>query len=326
MNEKSLTVLEQYEFEVYSSTKIRGAFLCNTNIGSIVLVEYKGGRLRLELLENLMKELKENGLEYIEQIIRTKEGEYICKDYEQTPMIVKTYFEGKECQVKNKDDILKATEQLATLHCAMEKCNLLNYPTLKKYSVKDEMEKHNKELIHIRKYLSTRKNKTPFEIKMIQLYDLYLEKAIRIRKELENTKFREPTLCHGDYQYHNVIMMKNNIAIINFEKIRLESYMKDLYLLCRKVMEKYNWSIELFEKMLNSYEKQRKISKLELSELYYRLSYPEKFWKIVNHYYNNRKSWQPEINLEKLNKLYIQENEKINLLENIENMLTKNKL
>jgi len=30
------------------------------------------------------------------------------------------------------------------------------------------------------------------------------------------------------------------------------------------------------------------------------LSYPEKFWKVANQYYNNRKSWIPEKNMQKL--------------------------
>ena len=30
------------------------------------------------------------------------------------------------------------------------------------------------------------------------------------------------------------------------------------------------------------------------------LAYPEKFWKVANQYYNNRKSWIPEKNMQKL--------------------------
>ena len=41
-----------------------------------------------------------------------------------------------------------------------------------------------------------------------------------------------------------------------------------------------------------------------LTELYYRLAYPEKFWKIVNFYYNSRKVWIPEKNSEKLRVLW----------------------
>ncbi len=51
-------------------------------------------------------------------------------------------------------------------------------------------------------------------------------------------------------------------------------------------------------------------------QLYYRFRYPEKFWKIVNFYYNSGKAWIPGRNLEKLEKLLAQEEEKVKFLEN----------
>ena len=53
----------------------------------------------------------------------------------------------------------------------------------------------------------------------------------------------------------------------------------------------------------------------EKYQLYYRLSYPEKFWKIVNFYYNSPKVWIPGKNMEKLKKIWIQEEEKQTFLE-----------
>ena len=52
-------------------------------------------------------------------------------------------------------------------------------------------------------------------------------------------------------------------------------------------------------------------------DLYYRLAYPEKFWKIVNFYYNSGKAWIPQRNQEKLDKLLAQEQQKKNFLETV---------
>ena len=38
-----------------------------------------------------------------------------------------------------------------------------------------------------------------------------------------------------------------------------------------------------------------------------RLAYPEKFWKLANHYFNSRKTWIPEKSLQKLEILDMQE-------------------
>ena len=42
------------------------------------------------------------------------------------------------------------------------------------------------------------------------------------------------------------------------------------------------------------------IDKDDLKLLYVLLLYPEKFWKITNFYYNGKKSWVPQRNIQKL--------------------------
>lgn len=42
-----------------------------------------------------------------------------------------------------------------------------------------------------------------------------------------------------------------------------------------------------------------------------------KFWKIVNFYYNARKVWTPDKNIEKLNTLMEQEQQKQNFLDKV---------
>ena len=71
--------------------------------------------------------------------------------------------------------------------------------------------------------------------------------------------------------------------------------------------------------MLTAYGEERPLSEGDYDQLYYRLRYPEKFWKIVNFYYNSGKAWIPDRNMEKLEKLLAQEPEKNKFLENFKN-------
>lgn len=75
-------------------------------------------------------------------------------------------------------------------------------------------------------------------------------------------------------------------------------------------MEKNNWDETTGFDIINSYHLERQLEKEEYRQLYYRLAYPEKFWKIVNFYYNSGKAWIPGKNLEKLVKVIDQEKEK----------------
>ena len=91
--------------------------------------------------------------------------------------------------------------------------------------------------------------------------------------------------------------------------------MRDVSLFFRKIMEKNSWRQETGELVLESYQKQKVLSWEDRLQLYYRLSYPEKFWKIVNFYYGSPKVWIPAKNMEKLDKILKQEDEKTLFLE-----------
>ena len=123
--------------------------------------------------------------------------------------------------------------------------------------------------------------------------------------------------CHGDYQYHNLLLDGNDMCVINFEKCMCDSQVRDLYLFLRKLLEKNNWSVAFGDMLLAAYQKKRTLSREELEQLYYRLAYPEKFWKIVNFYYNAGKAWIPGRNMEKFDKLLRQEKEKQNFLRTL---------
>ena len=66
-----------------------------------------------------------------------------------------------------------------------------------------------------------------------------------------------------------------------------------------------------------AYEQVRPLSAVDYIDLNYRIAYPEKFWKIVNFYYNSGKAWIPDRNREKLEKLMEQEKEKQLFLDEV---------
>jgi hypothetical protein len=65
-------------------------------------------------------------------------------------------------------------------------------------------------------------------------------------------------------------------------------------------MEKNDWDIIYGSSMIEAYDRIKPVSKEELGILYVLLLYPEKFWKITNYYYNGKKAWLSERNLQKL--------------------------
>ena len=324
MNDKVLEVLEKYDIEVLRSRKGRGTIICETKKGIKVLKEYKGSRERLLQQQQLLKEVKKRGFYNIDEILLTKEGDILVQDEEMNSYYLKDYWDGKECNIMDYRETATAAEQMALLHKTMELPEFVGMQQLESYSLVKEFEKHNRELVKIRRYLKEKRQKNDFEYYLYRNYDRFLIKAEKILEEVKaNTKvlgeeefIKKGCLCHGDFQHHNVIFSEDRCYIINFEKFVPDSPMRDLSLFFRKMMEKNNWSKELGQYVLQSYQKQRHISEEEKYQLYYRLSYPEKFWKIANFYFNTPKTWIPPKNMEKLEKILKQEELKFVFLEN----------
>ena len=322
MNDRAVNLLDQYEIEVNRTWKGRGAILCDSDQGLLIFKEYCGPTDKIKFQDFLLKHLKENGTVRAESILRTKEDELIVYDQDQVPYILKTYFEGKECNHRDTEECRQAVSTLAKLHDAadLSACEELQEQPV--FRVEKEYEKHNRELKKVRKFLWEKSQKTDFEIYLMKHYDYFMNNALQITDELrydayEDDSYRFTVVCHGDYQYHNILQTDEGNVLINFEKCVRDYPVRDLYLFLRKLLEKNNWSQTLGDMLLESYNKVRSLTKRDYEQLYYRLAYPEKFWKIVNFYYNSGKAWIPGRNMEKIEKLFAQERDKQLFLESI---------
>ncbi len=194
------------------------------------------------------------------------------------------------------------------------------------FSPLQEYEKHNRELVKVQRSLRKKSQKTQFEYSLLGCMDYFIGQAKEVtegwgayEESLPEAHMvqGEYTYCHGDYQYHNILWGSQGMYIVNFEKCLRDRQIRDLYLLMRKLLEKTDWPEALGRELMTAYEKIKPISAYAYIDLYYRLAYPEKFWKIVNFYYNSGKAWIPQRNQEKLDKLLAQEQQKKSFLENV---------
>ena len=332
MNDKITNLLNQYEMEVNRTFKGRGTIICDTDKGVRVLREYKGNTSRLVLLSELQNQICE--VVKTDKIVKSKEDELFVSDVDGTKYILKEQIDGRECSYKSEDDVTEAFRTMALIHKNMvflqpeseqikaENEEIMTQIPVHHYS--EDMIKHTNECRHVKNYLKKLSTKNHFERALMSEYQYYYEKAIEITKIAQNESKEEyeaqvrknGTYCHGDYQYHNVLFLsegadiKQKMGIINLEHFMHDLGVKDFYLLFRKISEKSDWSLSLADKMINAYQSIRTFNETEWTALKLMLMYPEKFWKIVNFYYNSRKSWIPGRNQEKLEKLVSQEKSK----------------
>lgn len=324
MNDRAVALLEQYDVEILRTRKGRGVILCETDRGLLVFKEYEGNEAKLELLSRLLSQIKDVGKVAAEELIPNREGALCVRENDGTAYILKTCAEGRECNIFDREECREAVRTLAQLHRSMILQPQEDCPKLPLYSPLKEYEKHNREFVKIQRFLRKKSQKTSFEYSLLGCLDYFMEQAGEVtegwRSYEENMpadQQEEYAYCHGDYQYHNILCTDQGMYIVNFEKCVRDRQIRDLYLLMRKLLEKTGWPVSLGKELLAAYDNIQPISAYAYIDLYYRLAYPEKFWKIVNFYYNSGKAWIPQRNQEKLDKLLEQEQDKKIFLENV---------
>lgn len=310
MEEKIKDVLDACSFHVNRVCRGRGAFICDTDQGLKLVKAYHRSPQRLEFEQLVKYTIRDRGYYYIDQFVANRDGGYLNMNQDGQQYTVRDWFDGRECDVRNAADVLAAVRQLASLHLLMQNGDMSD-ERLKQFTYEDTrclFLKRRKEMKAIHSYIRSKKQWNDFEKMFMRLYAeslLEADTALKLLDEFPVDEMRrkaieERTLCHGDFNYHQVILNRKYTAVINFDKMHVDIQVKDLYQFLRKVMEKNNWDPSLGFLIVDTYRSVKNLSHDELYALYALMVFPEKFWKIANRYYNSRKSWLSGVNYEKL--------------------------
>lgn len=324
-------VWKQYNMAIRNVYRVRGAYILETDQGLKLYRNYEGSESKIGFEQSVKEHLYSTGYTNIDLYFKNQKGELITTDSMGTKYVIKSWFNGEECNLREEQDIIAASKNLANLHKHLIEITSNPEEQYEKYTYNlvTQFDKHNRELKRVRSYIRDKKQKNEFEVCFLSAYNEFYEQgieALEILKQsnyeqLLNTCIEKKTTCHGNYIYHNILMHGDSIATTNFEKVCIGVQMLDLYCFIRKVMEKNNWNITYGNLIINDYNKVKSITREELDILYVLLLYPEKFWKITNFYYNARKSWVPRRNIQKLQGISEQSKDKNLFLEQLKSLL-----
>lgn len=131
-------------------------------------------------------------------------------------------------------------------------------------------------------------------------------------------------ICHRDYASHNIVFFPNALGlreknpgtpadleqqtccaggIMNFDCAVIDLPLFDITNLIKRRMRKCGWRSADADAILNSYCKIRQLSESEIEIIKIILTFPQKLWRIVNKYYNSRRSWCEKSCLLKLSEI-----------------------
>lgn len=322
MNDRAVSVFEQYDLKIEQTRKVRGAIVAMTDIGPLALWEYAGKPEKLELCKAVCDRLNESGFFHIDSLIANAEGQLYSTDYDGKKYVVKRQIDGRECDVYNVGDCCFIVGELAKLHKLME----FGPDFFPEEITIHDFSKREAELLRVRSFMRKLPQKGIFEMDFLREYP-YFEAVAKdatavLNKEclshLGGMVMEKGMFCHGDCNQHNILIHDTDMVATHFEKCCKDIQVRDLYLFLRKILEKNEWSYELGKQVMDAYFSEKEPGRDEKRYLFARLLYPERFWKIANAYLNKRKSLPPRRQSEKLTALKKIEPQRMKFLYKLE--------
>lgn len=322
MEDRQELALEQYAFQVKNRRRARGAVLLETNEGLRLMREYTNITSHFAFENEVKEHLRLQGMERLDWVVKNQAGEWttVCETGEQ--YVVYEWYGGEDCDYKSSQGLWDIAANLGHLHQCLK--NYSQVPVSVGETLLQQYDRHNREMKRVYTYMKGKRRKSEFERYAMNCYAKFAGQAARAREKLEQSVYYQThgketrDVCHGGYNYHNLIQTKNGLATTNFEHATMGIQLMDLVYFMRKTMEKNKWNWEKGKAIWEGYIQNVSLSGGEKEFITITLSYPIKYWKLLNQYMNGKKTWISDKSLEKMKDVQEQEERKTQFLQRLQ--------
>lgn len=298
---REFEIERQFNIKIESLKPNRGVYLLKTNKGMKCLKKISYGTQKLLFVCGAKEHLINNGFNAVDNYCLNIDGNpyALVNDDIYT---LSEWIDGRECNFREREEIIKATKNLAYMHIASQgyeppensklKTDLGRWPHL--------MDKRIKSFEKMRDMARKKSNKSAFDLSYIKSVDFYKAVGKRAVNVLEDSAYmsecqiaeEEKGFCHHDYTYHNIIIDKNeNYNIIDFDYCKREIRIYDVSTFMIKVLKRVDWDISYANSIIDAYNQVIKLRPEEYRILFSFLVFPQRFWRLANRYYYNEVNW-----------------------------------
>ncbi len=328
MEDKQELTIEKYGLRVKSRYRSRGALILDTSDGLYLMREYEKISSHFSFENEIKKQLFQRKMILTDRVLPNCDGEMITEWETGDKYVVYHWYSGGACDYQRVTDLELAAKNLGVLHRNLKDFSEERQPNAvidadDKETMVEKYGRYNRELKRVYQYMKQKKRKNQFEMQALSCFHEFYEKAERAKEELAKSDFVKQCgggnrdVCHGAYNYHNLIFTRDGVATTNFENASYGIQLMDLAYFLRKVQEKTGWQVDRGRAVLTGYSAEMPIEPDQMEFLCQILSYPVKYRKLMNQYMNGKKSWISDKNMEKLMAVKKMESAKEKFLRNM---------
>ncbi len=327
---REFEIERQFDIKIENIKPNRGVYLLKTDKGIKCLKKINYGTQKLLFVYGAKEHLIKSGFSNVDKYcLNIEENPYALVN--EDIYTLSEWIDGRECDFRSKEDLIKAAKCLAHMHIASEgyeppensklKTDLGRWPNL--------MEKRIKSLDKMRDMGRKKGGKSKFDLnytKTIQFYKNLGKRAMNVMADSDYMNLcrvaeEEKIFCHHDFTYHNIIMDKEDrVNVIDFDYCKREIRSYDISAFMIKVLKRVDWNMEFAELIIDSYNEISPLKEEEYRILFAFLLFPQRFWRLANRYYYNEVNWPLNTFNNKMEELISEQEKYTNFIDQFKNI------
>ncbi len=298
MQETKGLIENSYNIRIMGIKPYRAGYILETTHGKKYIKACQYTKERVQFIHQAKTHLINHNFQQIDPYCLTVSKQPFVEADEGTYTMV-NLIEGRECEFDDERDVIKAAEALALMHKAShgftprDNCYVPNSLGKLPGCFKKRLE----EIRKLRR--KAEKERNGFDYLFIENFDDFYKLGVLSLETLYCSKYgklvemtiREGMICHHDYSYQNILIRGDKTSVINFDYCNLELKIYDIVNMLRRRMRKCNWDIQKAKIILDVYRKIEPLEKDEMRVMKSMLQFPQKFWRVINRYYNSKRCW-----------------------------------
>lgn len=169
--------------------------------------------------------------------------------------------------------------------------------------------KRQRELGRFRKWIKNQSEYSKVDLLVLQNFEIYKNRIAAALSLLEGADYgglcrrakEEGTFCHNAYKGDNLRRDQNGVLrVTGFEKAAYDLWVVDLADFLRRYLRRPGADPAFLPELLTAYQAVRPLSAGEREMLLALLTYPYRFLKLINGYYNKRRVYVSDAMVQKL--------------------------
>jgi len=307
-------ILRDYDLQVVKKIKpCRGAYRVPTDRGVKMLKKSGCSQEELRFICYFLEHLARQGFKKTARFIFTKYGEPYIK-YRGDLYYLTDWVEGRPCDLKKAGQLEEAIETLACMHKAAA-----GYQPPANAKGRAEWGHWESKFLERSGELATWCERGRESAGLNEFNRLFNLHAATFQRQaclalglldaadyqgLAQQEKAKGFVCHRDFTTRNLIRTKKRgVYVVDFDHCIQDIRIHDLSRVLCRYLPKYNWEVNVANKVISIYNSIIEIIPQELQVLLAYLTFPRKAWRLAKRYYGRTRNWTEQEAVEKLYKV-----------------------